>query len=826
MNDCNCFFRSFNPTLPFPIQNNKDEPKPFSFKTSLSDSLTKQNKASLNNVESITKKSVVEALKVASTSVISKKYSFAKPKALISDYSSSDLPLPNSSSFKFKEPIDISIENSTIPLTVVSKPGSWECSAPLNASDATTFTTPKETPSAKPSEPSIASVPPKVSSIASSWDNTMLPKNNNWECDTCCVFNEESSSKCVACETPRVKPSPVVVVGTPFASSWGDKFKPPAGSWDCQECFIQNKGDTTVCATWQTPKPGATKASSSDKVTKESPKSTSTPSATPFSFGVPPSSEWECETCLVRNKENATKCVCCETPKDKSSGEVTKALTGNFKFSSEASTSLFKFGTGSTPTGGLDPSKTTPTLKSIEPTFGKTEVSKDAGLFTFGKQSDSGSKEPSKGFSFGSSVPKSDAPVPAVSTSTTPASFSFGSNSTPSFNFGSSSSATPSPATQSGFGSSASSAKTTPSENQGGLFTFGNPSEPAKKAETSTPFTFGSSKATKTPASDPPKQSETFKVSDNNSKDVPKATVTPSATPFTFGAQNSADSETSKDKKSGDSSKTTSENLKFSSDSSSLFQFGAASAPAAGGLGFGKSTTPSSSVAPSPAAPTFGKTDTSQTPGPFVFGKPDSTSKGSSQGFSFGSSAPKNEVQPPAAVAAVNPSTPATFSFGNSAPSFNFGSSSNSPAPAAQSGFGAPAPSVAATPAQNQGGLFVFGNAPSEPPKQPEASTPFGFLNTSVPPKQPEASTPFGFGSSNAPNTNKAPTASSGFSFGNSASPAPAFGSSFGSFGNGPSNSQPPPPPYGFNASANANTGATFGFGQVSHSFSSLVLVF
>uniref|UniRef100_A0A8C2FCM9 Nuclear pore complex protein Nup153 n=1 Tax=Cyprinus carpio TaxID=7962 RepID=A0A8C2FCM9_CYPCA len=54
---------------------------------------------------------------------------------------------------------------------------------------------------------------------------------------------------------------------------FGDKFRPPAGSWTCGTCLLQNK--------------------SSDKM----------------------SGSWDCDTCLVRNKPDVVKCVACDTAK-------------------------------------------------------------------------------------------------------------------------------------------------------------------------------------------------------------------------------------------------------------------------------------------------------------------------------------------------------------------------------------------------------------------------------------------------------------------------------------------------------------------------------
>lgn len=35
-----------------------------------------------------------------------------------------------------------------------------------------------------------------------------------------------------------------------------DKFKKPEGSWDCETCLVQNKADATKCIACESSKPG------------------------------------------------------------------------------------------------------------------------------------------------------------------------------------------------------------------------------------------------------------------------------------------------------------------------------------------------------------------------------------------------------------------------------------------------------------------------------------------------------------------------------------------------------------------------------------------
>ncbi|KAJ8971592.1 hypothetical protein NQ317_016321 [Molorchus minor] len=124
--------------------------------------------------------------------------------------------------------------------------------------------------------------------------------SDKWECSSCMVRNNNSDMKCVACTSP--KPGTIAVSNTTTpktnTSGFGGKFKLSSDSWECPTCMIRNKNELTKCAACET----------------ANPKVTTTLLSTMNKF-LPPPSSWECTTCLVKNKEGDLKCVACETPK-------------------------------------------------------------------------------------------------------------------------------------------------------------------------------------------------------------------------------------------------------------------------------------------------------------------------------------------------------------------------------------------------------------------------------------------------------------------------------------------------------------------------------
>ncbi|XP_068253280.1 nuclear pore complex protein Nup153 isoform X2 [Nyctibius grandis] len=275
---------------------------------------------------------------------------------------------------------------------------------------------------------------------------------NTWDCDTCLVQNKPEATKCIACETPKpgtgVMPAltlPVVtdnsVTVTSSSSStdttatlgFGDKFKKPKGSWDCAVCLVSNKAEDNKCVACQSEKAGSSVPVTSSGVSAFSASSGGFLGLDKFKK---PEGSWDCETCLVQNKAEATKCVACESAKpgtkaelkgfgtptvftnaampsftfgfQSSSSESSHALgsTGNFKFGDQGS---FKFGTVSesassnTATGGFKFATSSEDFKfGVSSSDYKSEDSKKeskSNSFTFGLPS--ASSQPPSTFQFG-----------------------------------------------------------------------------------------------------------------------------------------------------------------------------------------------------------------------------------------------------------------------------------------------------------------------------------------------------------------------------------------------------------------------------------------
>lgn len=158
-------------------------------------------------------------------------------------------------------------------------------------------------------------------SVAESLDK-FKPAAALWECNVCLIRNAADKLKCAACEAAKPGVETVKNDGAAkTAPSFGDQFKPPSSTWECPTCLIRNKDDVEKCVACETVKPGLKSAAPSG-----------------FGFGdafKKKGNEWECSVCMIRNNEDKTVCQACETPKpgakvDEKPAKTVDVATFNF----------------------------------------------------------------------------------------------------------------------------------------------------------------------------------------------------------------------------------------------------------------------------------------------------------------------------------------------------------------------------------------------------------------------------------------------------------------------------------------------------------------
>ncbi|XP_054462264.1 nuclear pore complex protein Nup153 [Anoplopoma fimbria] len=684
---------------------------------------------------------------------------------------------------------------------------------------------------------------------------TMFSKPaGTWDCDTCLVLNKPDAVKCVACETAKpgtgLKPSltlpsafsAVKTVSTPTAPvstgfiGFGDKFKKPTGSWECDTCLVENKAENTKCVACMSAKPGASAGASS-----------SASSAPVFGLGdafKKPEGAWDCDVCLVQNKAADVQCVACQTVKP---GAKVEPKAFGSSFDSSTNSGGFKFGTSDSTSGS----------GSVGFKFGSslTESSSSSGGFKFGVQFGSSSSETtskdttdSSGFKFGSSsegfkIGTASSDDRKADQSAVGSGFKFGASG--GIAFGTGSSSTESNSSKGGFtfGLSKPKEKTPDTTTTSPSLSFTPPASSQEKSEgaassndttsTTTTTTTGSavfgSLSTTTPQggstfgslqTDTEPAAPTFNFGKPEEKKEAAASPAPSG--FLFGAAN----------KEADVAPANSGGFSFSKPSAQTeqppppYNFGkpadksetsTAEAPKHS-FGFGQIA--DSSAAPkqafsfmvgNPTNTVNSTTSSSTTPTPNLFGTTTTTTTSSNNGNSA--------TQAPAPSAA-----PSNFMFGQTA-----ATSSDAP-PAKAFVFGQsqdtqpPAPSAAplnSTPAPAPSQPFIFG-APASAAAAPAAAAPsFGFgaaaPTAASSSAQSAAPSPFAFSSAPSGGFGANQTSSFGSSFGSPFTATPSQPPAFGAKPNATpvfgqqTNSTPV-----FGAAANSAQGAGFQFGGAS----------
>ncbi|KAL5248406.1 hypothetical protein ACHWQZ_G017549 [Mnemiopsis leidyi] len=574
-------------------------------------------------------------------------------------------------------------------------------------------------------------------------------QQSGWSCDTCLVRNKDGDDKCAACQTSKPKPAEKEPVNKLSGMSNPLlKFKKSADNWSCDSCMLSNPPDLTKCQACQTDKP----ASGNKK-----------PAANPLS-AFAQKSGWACDTCLLQNDNSSTKCSACETPKpgakpaEKPASSGVFQKLGNFK-QSGWSCSMCMLTNSDTDLKCKACQNLKPGVKAEDVKEEKTDAPKSS--FTFGLSNTTapsdnkvgfGDIKLSSSFSFGTKNGGSE----------NKGGFTFGIQQKEEEKSGKpaeSSAAAPKPAFS--FGASTSSAS-----DKGG-FSFGQTTVEKKAEETKPTFSFGAAPKTE---DKPAEVKPTFNFGGPAKEEAKPAFgsfTSDTAPKFNFGGN-----------KPEEKSENTSAAPAFNFGGSSSTSAAASTTDAIKPFNFGG------------AATTGGSSGTKPTPS-FNFGGTAPSSTASSTGLNFGSTAPAATSQPAFQFGASN----STTTTAGAAPAFNFGGTPvpKPNTPAFQ--FGA-----TAAPSTDSGDTM---DASSQSPKgfsfgqKPAASNgptfSFGANNNN------SQSTPgFNFGSSGVTNT-PAP------SFG-STTPAPAFGST-------------PTPAPSFGSNNTASPAPAFNFGQSNPSF-------
>ncbi|XP_029643857.1 nuclear pore complex protein Nup153 isoform X1 [Octopus sinensis] len=160
--------------------------------------------------------------------------------------------------------------------------------------------------------PASTKAPTTTSSIAT--DSLMakfISSPDSWDCETCMLLNKPEATKCVACGASKPSATQPKAGVSSQPDSLMAKFMPSSGSWECDTCMIQNKAEATKCVACETPKPGSKSTLFTPTSTTVAP--TSSDKVDPLMAKFMKSDSWECSVCMLQNKQSDSVCVACQT---------------------------------------------------------------------------------------------------------------------------------------------------------------------------------------------------------------------------------------------------------------------------------------------------------------------------------------------------------------------------------------------------------------------------------------------------------------------------------------------------------------------------------
>ncbi|XP_071592494.1 nuclear pore complex protein Nup153 isoform X3 [Heliangelus exortis] len=125
--------------------------------------------------------------------------------------------------------------------------------------------------SAQPATSPVVYTRPAISSFSAGKDSSKQA-SSFWQSDTYdpCLQNKTTDAKCVTCQAAKVPTvestkqtisssqcvTSKAAVTTAGTFGFEDKFKTAPNTWDCDTCLVQNKPEATKCIACETPKPG------------------------------------------------------------------------------------------------------------------------------------------------------------------------------------------------------------------------------------------------------------------------------------------------------------------------------------------------------------------------------------------------------------------------------------------------------------------------------------------------------------------------------------------------------------------------------------------
>uniref|UniRef100_A0A8D0XI96 E3 SUMO-protein ligase RanBP2 n=1 Tax=Sus scrofa TaxID=9823 RepID=A0A8D0XI96_PIG len=175
---------------------------------------------------------------------------------------------PAPASFKFGTSETSKVPKNGFEGVFTKKEGQWDCSVCLVRNEASAAkcvacqNPGRQEPlgSAAPASSETSKAP------RSGLEGMFTKKEGQWDCSVCLVQNEGSSMKCVACQNAKSSPASAVPAPASFKFGTSETSKAPRsgfegmftkkeGQWDCSTCSVRNESSSSKCVACDASKP-------------------------------------------------------------------------------------------------------------------------------------------------------------------------------------------------------------------------------------------------------------------------------------------------------------------------------------------------------------------------------------------------------------------------------------------------------------------------------------------------------------------------------------------------------------------------------------------
>ncbi|KAG7331541.1 hypothetical protein KOW79_005510 [Hemibagrus wyckioides] len=138
------------------------------------------------------------------------------------------------------------------------------------------------------------------------------------------------------------------VQGFSFSPEWSAQFGMKPGQWNCSTCAVRNEASTSICVACQTLNPKNTAAPESTTLSMAFPsklkESDSNKNADLKTLFAKKEGEWDCNVCCVRNKSSSKECVACSSPNPCGDSKPAMKPAEGLKNTAAPQAGPFKFG--------------------------------------------------------------------------------------------------------------------------------------------------------------------------------------------------------------------------------------------------------------------------------------------------------------------------------------------------------------------------------------------------------------------------------------------------------------------------------------------------